>query len=215
MEQVQAFDDSYWATHDQKPGFRHEAALRLLKDAKSPLMDVGCGDGMFLDLLRKKGIDAWGCDHSEKALEACRLRGLSVESCDLANGDLPSKPAATAIALDVLEHLYQPEKLLCAFHRSVETIVISVPNFASLPARIQVLRGQVPENNRPSKGHVYWFTYSVLLDLLKRTGWTVEALEWNAPWSRVPVFGRLLKILGSWRPKFVALSFVVRARRSS
>jgi SAM-dependent methyltransferase len=217
MEQVQAFNDHYWATHTQALQFRHVAALRLLEGVSGPILDVGCGDGLFLETLQKKGMEAWGCDHSEQALGSCRARDLRVETCDLANGELPQGHASIAVSLDVLEHLYNPEKILSALHQrsSIEKIVIGVPNFASLPARIQVLRGLVPENNRPSKGHVYWFTYAVLLKMLKDAGWRVEALEWNMPWARVPIVRTLLKLLGSWRPGLIALSFVVRARRIS
>ena len=213
--QTQVFDNDYWASHVQRTVFRHEAALQLLKDVKDPVMDVGCGDGLLLDLMKSQGIEAWGCDHSEAALDACRRRGMVVESCDFAAGVLSSRHARTATVLDVLEHLYEPERLLGALHKSVESLIVGVPNFVSLPARLQVLAGGVPENNRPRQGHVYWFTYHVLHRLLERTGWTVETVKWNVPWAHVPVIGPLVVAASRLRPSVLGLSFVVRAKRAS
>lgn len=211
--QTHTFDNAYWGTHTQPKQFRHEAALRLVKEANGPVMDIGCGDGLFLNLLKDQQIDAWGCDHSEAALTVCHQRGLDVEQCDFASGVLPARPAKTAALLDVLEHVYVPEQVLAALPPMIEHVIISVPNFVSLPARLQVLWGNVPENNRPSKDHVYWFTYDVLIRMLKKNGWTVDRLEYNTPWARVPLIGGGIYLLGKFFPRVIALSFVLRAKR--
>ena len=53
--------------------------------------------------------------------------------------------------LDVLEHHFEPSKLLAeAIRVSRKYIVLSVPNFNSLKARLQVLFGKVPLNNKPN-----------------------------------------------------------------
>ncbi len=44
----------------------------------SPVLDVGCGRGLFLELLRAAGIEAVGIDHSEESIAACRERGFDV-----------------------------------------------------------------------------------------------------------------------------------------
>jgi SAM-dependent methyltransferase len=40
--------------------------------------DLGCGRGIFLDLLRDEGIEGVGVDSSEEAFEACRKKNLTV-----------------------------------------------------------------------------------------------------------------------------------------
>ena len=47
-----------------------------------PVLDVGCGRGVFLDLLRSAGIQAVGIDHSQESVAACRQRGFEVERQD-------------------------------------------------------------------------------------------------------------------------------------
>ncbi|HWX54357.1 MAG TPA: class I SAM-dependent methyltransferase [Verrucomicrobiae bacterium] len=48
----------------------------------NPVLDIGCGGGVFLELLAKAGIEAAGVDRSEEAVSACRARGLRVEQED-------------------------------------------------------------------------------------------------------------------------------------
>jgi hypothetical protein len=96
----------------------------------------------------------------------------------------------------------------------VEVVILSVPNFASLPARLQAILGRVPENNQPKKGHIYWFTYQVLRSLLQKTGWEIERLAVNTFWSRIPLIGPCMQWCAKTWPGLFALSFVVMARRS-
>ena len=63
-----------------------EAAIRdrqvdyvPLFDGASDILDVGCGRGEFLDLLREQGITGRGIDLNGAMVEACRSRGLEAE----------------------------------------------------------------------------------------------------------------------------------------
>lgn len=49
---------------------------------QSPVLDIGCGRGIFLELLAKADIDAVGVDQSEEAVSACRAKGFSVDCED-------------------------------------------------------------------------------------------------------------------------------------
>jgi len=44
----------------------------------APILDIGCGRGIFLQLLAEAQIEAIGIDHSEEALAACREKGFQV-----------------------------------------------------------------------------------------------------------------------------------------
>jgi 2-polyprenyl-3-methyl-5-hydroxy-6-metoxy-1,4-benzoquinol methylase len=48
----------------------------------APVLDIGCGRGVFLELLSAAGIQCLGIDHSEEALAACRQKGLTVHHED-------------------------------------------------------------------------------------------------------------------------------------
>ncbi len=47
------------------------------------LLDVGCGRGGFMELMRSKGVECQGIDKSSLMVEACRAKGLSVSSDEI------------------------------------------------------------------------------------------------------------------------------------
>ncbi len=47
-----------------------------------PVLDVGCGRGLFLELLTAAGIEAVGIDHSSESVMECKKRGFTVECVD-------------------------------------------------------------------------------------------------------------------------------------
>src|SRR5262245_60827655 len=79
----------------------------------SNVLDVGCGRGELLELLRVRGISARGIDTNAAMVERCRTRGLDVEQADalsyLARQGDGSLGGLTAI--QVVEHL-EPADLL-------------------------------------------------------------------------------------------------------
>jgi SAM-dependent methyltransferase len=46
------------------------------------VLDIGCGRGVFLELLRDAGIEAVGLDHAEESVAACRERGFTIHCED-------------------------------------------------------------------------------------------------------------------------------------
>jgi len=117
----------YLSFEDQFRGSREAIRERFesyvsLFDNRSPVLDVGCGRGEFLDLLKARGIDARGIDLNHEMAEACRSRGLDVTEADavaflatLGDGSLGG-----IFSAQVVEHL-QPAYLLqfleLAFHK--------------------------------------------------------------------------------------------------
>lgn len=85
----------------------------MLFDGASDVLDVGCGRGEFLVLLRERGISARGVDANPAMVQACRERGVAAVEGD-ALGYLSSQPAGSfggLIAAQVVEHL-EPAYLL-------------------------------------------------------------------------------------------------------
>ena len=71
------------------------------------VLDVGCGRGEFLDLLREGGIAATGLDLNPEMVEICRSRGLDATVADALtylNG-VPDESLGGLIAVQVIEHL--------------------------------------------------------------------------------------------------------------
>jgi SAM-dependent methyltransferase len=79
--------------------------------AGDAIMDVGCGDGHFLDLVRRFGDPSWtlyGVDFSELAAERLRARGLNAlqqrfEELDWADGTV-----GAIVMNQLIEHVEDP-----------------------------------------------------------------------------------------------------------
>lgn len=82
------------------------AALRAAH-GEAPALDLGCGRGEWLEVLRDAGVPARGVDLDEGMLAACREAGLAVENRDaLAElRALPAESHALVSAFHVVEHL--------------------------------------------------------------------------------------------------------------
>ena len=91
-------------------------------EGTSDVLDVGCGRGEFLDLLKSRGVTGRGLDLNHEMVEVCRARGLEVAEADVVSylESLPDGSLGGLIAVQVVEHL-QPAYLLrfleLAFHK--------------------------------------------------------------------------------------------------
>jgi O-antigen chain-terminating methyltransferase len=103
------------------------------------VLDLGCGRGEFLEMMRDEGIPARGIELSAELVALCRSKGLAVEAADL----LAYLPALPDESLDgifcahVVEHL-PPERLpeaIAAAARKLKpggVLAIETPNPESL-----------------------------------------------------------------------------------
>ena len=81
-----SFEDRHRGSRELIRG-RLEAYLPLIEPLlgvypHGAVLDLGCGRGEWLELLRDKGFDAHGVDMDEGMLSECTARGLSVEQGD-------------------------------------------------------------------------------------------------------------------------------------
>jgi len=103
------------------------------------VLDLGCGTGVFLELLREAGIRGYGVDLDEDSVILCRKKGLDVrqEEAMAHLESLPDKSVGGIFAAHLIEHL--PVSLLWEFvrlcHRKMlygAPLVLVTPNGASL-----------------------------------------------------------------------------------
>lgn len=205
---VTDFENKRWREYSQKVEFRHRACLNLITEGT--VLDIGCGDGLLLSYLKTAHITASGIDISSEAVQHCRIAGLTAMEYSL-DKPLPFADDSfdTIVVLDVLEHLYDPLVVLAEARRVARRrVIVGVPNFSSLPARLQTLFGRVPENNRAGKGHVYWFNHPILLSLAKQSALTPGRLQMNT----FSIFTRF-SFVTTFLPNLFALSFVLELRK--
>jgi O-antigen chain-terminating methyltransferase len=114
------FEDRFRGAQDE---IRQRMAdyVPLFADA-TDVLDIGCGRGEFLDLLREAGISARGLDLNHEMVEVCRARGLAVDEGDALGylSGLPDASLGGILAAQVVEHL-EPSYLMrlieVAYHK--------------------------------------------------------------------------------------------------
>jgi SAM-dependent methyltransferase len=91
---------------------RVEDYLPVFENA-GDVLDVGCGRGEFLELLRDHGVRAQGIDINPAMVEVCRGKGLQAETGDALAylGGLPDGSLGGLFAAQVVEHL-EPRYLM-------------------------------------------------------------------------------------------------------
>ncbi len=117
----------YVGFEDQFRGSAQEIRERLevyvpLFQGATDVLDVGCGRGEFLDLLRSKGIAARGIDLNEEMAAVSRERGLDATAGDALTYLLaqPDGSLGGLFAAQVVEHLepaYLMRLLETAYHK--------------------------------------------------------------------------------------------------
>ena len=101
---------------------RMEPYLSIIGD-QAPVLDVGCGRGEFLQLLRTNGISASGVDIDPSMVERARGHGLTVDLTD-AETALRARPAGSLGAVtsfQVVEHI-SPEQMRHLFEASFDAL---------------------------------------------------------------------------------------------
>ena len=112
--------------------------------AGASVLDVGCGDGALLAVLRdQKGCDARGMEIDGANVAECVARGLSVIQGD-ADKDLTFYSDASvdyAILSQTLQTTMRPDRVLEELLRIGRRAFVSFPNFAHWKVRTTLLWG--------------------------------------------------------------------------
>jgi methionine biosynthesis protein MetW len=171
--------------------------------ANSRVLDVGCGDGTLLRLLsEEKGVDARGIELSQRGVNDCVAKGLSVIQGD-ADTDLAAYPDDAfdyVILSQTIQATRQPRKVLENMLRIGRHAIVSFPNFGHWRIRLQVaLGGHMPRTrNLPTAWYetpnIHFCTISDFVALVQDVDARIEhcvaldrfgaPLATSAPWVR-------------------------------
>jgi SAM-dependent methyltransferase len=108
------------------------AAALIPGSADSLVLDVGCGVGQTLSILRSKGVRAVGVEASRAHAGVAREAGHDPVLADGARLPFPSLTFGCAGAFNVLEHVKEPERFIRELARVTARggrVVLSSPNF--------------------------------------------------------------------------------------
>jgi methionine biosynthesis protein MetW len=113
----------------------------------SRVLDLGCGNGEFLAHLREhRQCTGYGVEIDDANVLACARRGVNVVQLNLEEGLalFEDQSFDVVLQLDTLQHLRNTEKMLRETARVGRTGIVSFPNFAHWPNRLQIAAGRMP-----------------------------------------------------------------------
>ena len=122
-------------------------AIADLVPPGSRVLDLGCGPGELLQhLIQHKGCTGYGIELNDANVLACARRGVNVIQLNLEDGlsIFADQSFDVVLQLETLQHLRNTEAMLRETVRVGRTGIVSFPNFAHWPNRLQVLAGRMP-----------------------------------------------------------------------
>ena len=128
-----------------KPEFQ---IISDLINKKSHVLDVGCGDGILMELLiKEKDVDIRGIEISKIKVQNCIAKGLTVIEGN-AEEDLkqfPDKSFEYVILSQTLQAFLNPEKVINELLRIGRQAIVTIPNFGYWRIRLHLLlKGTMP-----------------------------------------------------------------------
>ncbi len=137
-------------------------------------LEIGCGRGEFLSILKRCGADAYGIEYSEESVSECLKQGLKVSRLFLEckTDHLPNAPFDAFVILNFLEHLPAPREVLHGIRNNLSEEgvgLVEVPNFD------MILKNQL--FSEFISDHLIYFTHDTLRTALQVSGFEVIDIE--------------------------------------
>jgi 2-polyprenyl-3-methyl-5-hydroxy-6-metoxy-1,4-benzoquinol methylase len=182
----------YYAYADDAPGvarrlrrWREARKVRIYRRAigegRRRILDVGCGSGRLLSMLREHGAPAWeleGIDVGEDAVRRCRAKGFRAEATRIEAFEAADGAFDAVILMQILEHLDDPRGALArlsALLRPGGVLVLETPNVGGLDYRL--FRGRYWGMYHFPR-HWNLFSTTALTRLLEDAGFAVERADY-------------------------------------
>ncbi|MBI2891405.1 MAG: class I SAM-dependent methyltransferase [Nitrospirae bacterium] len=162
----------------------------IMRHARPPgtLLDIGCGDGLFLHHMREQGWKVEGVEPGGPAGAYARgTLGLKIHPGSAENVTLPSDRYSVVSLHHSLEHTNDPRRVLCSVRAALRPeglLHVRVPNFSSLDRRLfgkSWVGLYVP-------CHLHHFTPGRLVRLVRECGFRVLELRFVSNETLWPFF---------------------------
>ena len=165
-----------YLTHDKFEGF-----IEMMNENRTggqKILDIGCGNGWLSTLYRLEGDEVHGIDISELNIEKAKSRGVQALLHNVENG-LPYNDSFfdIIICVDVLEHLFFPEKIVKETYRVLKNngiLIVGVPNLYCLRNKIEMFLGKAIFIEYPMNfEHIRHYSKRTISKILTDNGFSI------------------------------------------
>ena len=141
------------------------------------LLDIGCGRGLFLSIMKMNGWEVAGIEVDEEtARQASKTYGLHVIAGDVRRSGLQGGYFDVITLIHVLEHVEDPRGMIRECYRMLANggmLVVAVPNLSSLQASF----GGKDWFHLDPPYHVHHFSEDGLVRLLERESFGIRKIK--------------------------------------
>ena len=150
--------------------------------SQDSVLDVGCGDGTLMKMLREKNVHVTGIDIDQNNIVKCLEKGLSVIQGDIDEGlqGYSDKSYDYVVLIQTLQSTEKPDYVIQEMLRVGKKVVISFPNFAYWKVRFYLMfHGKMPKSNiLPFEWYntpnIHLLTIKDFYDFAKRHNFRIE-----------------------------------------
>jgi SAM-dependent methyltransferase len=154
--------------------------MKFIPESFTNVIDIGCGDGFFLELLSRSGMKPDGLDGSEQAIQACRERlGNKTGDihCCFIEEFAPERKYDLVFCGEVLEHIEDDRVFLKEINRLTQIdgiLILTVPLDMKLWSKAD-----------EEAGHFRRYTKKEIMSKLDENGFEVlDYVIWGYPFTR-------------------------------
>jgi methionine biosynthesis protein MetW len=166
----------------------------------SRVLDLGCGDGVFLQFLRdQRQVRGTGLEIDQDYITAAIARGINVVEQDMDRGlaNFPDQSFDTVVMALALQAVHYPDRILEEMLRIGREGIVTFPNFGHWRCRLHLgLRGRMPVS--PFMPHTWFNTPNIHFctvrdfeDLCEKKGIRILARDVVGTTSRQPVLSSM------------------------
>jgi ubiquinone/menaquinone biosynthesis C-methylase UbiE len=190
------FYEKYWSRSGGSPaefGFALEERKTLLRNAilalpkDQKVMDVGCGNGDFVEYLHELGFQAVGVDISIRALrkaQSLRTSGSYVGASLEEGLPFANNSFGAIYCSEVLEHIFSVHSALSELNRILlfdGLLILTVP-YHGVAKNMAIALFGFERHYDPNISHIRFFTRKSLASSLYRSGFKVVAFKGIGRW---------------------------------
>lgn len=178
---------------------KHAPIVDMIKPG-SRVMDIGCGTGSLLTLLRDKRVTGAGIDIDFERIVPAVGRGLNVlyEDADGELALLPDNGYDVAVLSETLQTVKKPREILVKILGKAKEAIVTIPNFAAIGIRLHLLlTGRMPVGSElPFEWYdtpnTHFFTFDDFKALCAKEGIAIKSVcAESSTW-----YGKLFLALG-------------------